>query len=69
MRQTKIELQKVTCDSKNKYLTLTEAINKGKVEMRIRINQKQLYTYLCPNCYNYHLTHNPKQIDFPKYKI
>jgi hypothetical protein len=59
----------VDCRNKNSYFDKRAAIRAGKTEMRIRKNQKQLYTYLCPHCLSYHLTHNPEEFDVKKIKI
>lgn len=58
-----------SCSGKNKYNSKNDAFKTGRTEMKIRVNQPQLYTYICPHCKKFHLTHNSKIIDVKKYKI
>lgn len=56
------------CLSKNKYKNKTKAFIQGKIEYKLE-RAKILYTYLCPYCYNWHLTHNSYYGDVEKYLI
>jgi hypothetical protein len=51
-----------SCDSKNKYLNIDEAMIQGKFAMS-KCN-KQLFTYLCNTCNSWHLTRSKT-----KYKV
>jgi len=69
MLQMNTRLSSKMCTGKNRYRSKTAVFKTGRIEMKIRLNQKQLYAYQCPICTNWHLTHNSMEVDVKKFKI
>ena len=46
MLQMNTRLSSKMCTGKNRYRSKTAVFKTGRIEMKIRLNQKQLYAYL-----------------------